>query len=246
MTNLVKVAALGALAALGAPALAQIDGLYNGSFEIIGGPPSANGPRGWRSFNFSRGRAIDDGLGPVLVRTGTHSIELASGNAPTNDFGGFTTDVFDAVNLVYFNPSIEFPGGDVTVSGWYAIPADQPLSGANAGLKLEFRREDSSIFRGYEMLSINGHTKGQWVQQTFTITNAQLQEVFKQFPPGPVMVSVLPIRFGSSSSTGTIFWDDIELTQGGTNTCPCDWNQDSTLNSQDFFDFLTAFFAGCK
>jgi hypothetical protein len=25
--------------------------------------------------------------------------------------------------------------------------------------------------------------------------------------------------------------------------CPCDWNTDETVNSQDFFDFLTAFFA---
>jgi PKD repeat protein len=30
-----------------------------------------------------------------------------------------------------------------------------------------------------------------------------------------------------------------------TVSCPCDWNLDTILNSQDFFDFLSAFFAGC-
>jgi hypothetical protein len=243
MKKTLSLALLG-LGALAAPALAQIDELYNGSFEIVGSPPSASGPRGWRAFNAARLRAVDDGLGPALVRTGERSVELPSSELPTNDFAGYTTDVFDAVNLVFFNPAIEFPGEDHTVTGWYAIPEDQPLTGANAGIKLEFRRENSSVFAGFEDLTINGHTGGKWMQYSLTVTNQQLQDIFKEFPPGPVMVSVLPIRFGASSSTGTIFWDDIEYSQGGgPPACPCDWNEDTTLNSQDFFDFLTDFFA---
>ncbi|MBC7772631.1 MAG: hypothetical protein H7210_09075, partial [Pyrinomonadaceae bacterium] len=72
------------------PALGQIDGLHNGGFEIVGGPPSPTGPQGWRGFNFARLRTIDDGLGPVLVHSGVNSIELASGSGPTNNFCAFT------------------------------------------------------------------------------------------------------------------------------------------------------------
>jgi hypothetical protein len=37
---------------------------------------------------------------------------------------------------------------------------------------------------------------------------------------------------------------DHPLVFVGVFRCDCDWNADSTLNSQDFFDFLSAFFAG--
>ncbi len=128
MKILSSIAVLGACV-LAAPALAQFDGLHNPGFEIIGSPPVAGGPQGWRGFNFARLRQLKDGLGPALVRTGTNSIELPSGSGPTNNFAAFTTDVFDADTLLSYNPAVTFPGEDVTVSGWYAIPADQPLTG---------------------------------------------------------------------------------------------------------------------
>jgi len=131
------------------------------------------------------------------------------------------------------------------VSGWYAIPTDQPLTGANAGLKLEFRRPNWSVFAAFEALSINGTTNGEWVRFELVVTPEQLNPICKEFPPCATMVSILPLRFGAATATGTIFWDDIEFSQGTPPpACPCDWNMDEQLNSQDFFDFLGAFFTG--
>jgi len=44
----------------------------------------------------------------------------------------------------------------------------------------------------------------------------------------------------SNGSSGTYF-DDISLRPV---CCPCDWNADQNVNSQDFFDFVAGFFSG--
>ena len=53
------------------------------------------------------------------------------------------------------------------------------------------------------------------------------------------------MRAGASTWNDTVALS-TELVYGviEATACPCDWNNDGTLSSQDFFDFLTAFFQG--
>ena len=221
-----------------AGAAAQPNLAHNGSFET---PDMADPtrPEGWRGFNTARYRMIGDGQGPILVRTGTRSIELASGA----DFVGYTTDVFNPNTLGFYNPPYVYPGEPLIVTGYYAIPADQALTGANAGIKLEFRRENSSIYQAFETLTINGHTNGEWVPFTITFLSSQINP---SFPPFPVAVSILPMRFGPTTATGTIFWDDFTVTQGST-VCYANCDASTTapvLNVNDFICFQNRYAAG--
>jgi hypothetical protein len=49
------------------------------------------------------------------------------------------------------------------------------------------------------------------------------------------------IRLASFSSTDQ---GNATMTISCSGQCPCDWNHSGTLNSQDFFDFLSDFFTG--
>lgn len=215
---------LGVAVFTAAAANAQQNTLFNGDFETL--DAFTGEPAGWGLFNSARFREVGDGLGDILVRSDTHSLELASGA----DFVGATTNLWNPDELEFYDPKYLWRGGPCRVSGWYAIPADQPLDGASSGIKLEFRRENSSVYLGVEDLSITGHTDGQWVPFGITVGCSQLSD---EWPPYAVSVSILPIRFGASNSTGTIFWDDLTFTQ-----CLADMTCDDLINTQDFLAYL--------
>lgn len=209
--------------------------VYNPGFEIVD-PGDPERPEGWNKFNTARYRRIGDGLGPILVRNGEASVELPG----QWDFVGFTTNIFNIQTGNLYDPPYVYLGGPVKVSGWYAIPADQPIVDAKSAIKLEFRRipPNFSVFQGFENLIIDGHTNGEWKFFEMTVNCDQM---FDEPDPTlwPASASVLPMRFGSSTSTGTIFWDDVSFTQ-----CRADADCDLTLTINDFIAFQTFFAIG--
>lgn len=62
---------------------------------------------------------------------------------------------------------------------------------------------------------------------------------------GQPRIQCIDLYAGEPTGLGTsgTYYDDVSLTQKG-GACPCDWNGGGNVDSQDFFDFLTSFFAG--
>ncbi len=225
------LAAAALLAAAGA-AHAQSATVFNPSFEDADG--AATNALGWREFLPARRRTTGDALAPAaLVRTGAASMELPAGAV----FSGFDTNEFNLSTFLWNDLAYGYGCGPAVFRAWYAIPASNPLEFQPAGLKMEFRRDNQSVYLPFENLFIRpaseggtGHTNDMFVQGEFVVWPSQFDFIhlynnmgstYGSFPSqAPTRVSLLPFRFGNvpqgETENGVIFWDDVSFVQDTT------------------------------
>ncbi len=274
-------------AGLAGTALGQTNGLQNGSFEmhcfICGGPFA----EGWHSAGgdtIASRRFVGDGLTPTIFPVGTpNALTPHSGNSVqsigTHGGGGYEGVHTDSINYCYcdqtcstacaspwpfFDPIFDYNGGDVVVTGYYMIPANDPIVGDMAGMKIAVKVLNQDVAT-YETLDISGHTDGQWVFYSRTFLRSDIQNHYEcnigvqpdcgcncvPASPLPDRVKVEPLRFVGEvppvTTSGTIYWDDITYTQlpGGPTCDSIDFNNDELFpDTLDIDDFLSIFSGG--
>jgi len=262
-----------------AAAFAQTPGpLTNASFENsnLFNPVE---PEGWHNVSNpfgARHRSNTDGLLPtVTARTGVRCIELApiinQGGNPSASQGGFigfttdTTNFFDP-NFSFYDPFFDYNDQrGVHISGWYMIPADAPIVGDAASIKIDIKTGNQNVATfehfapdGTDPLAIQGHTGGEWRLYNLYISRAEIEARYQEniapngcscVPdnPRPNHIKITPSRFGpiGTVTSGVIFWDDLayERADQPVNTCAPDFNGDGNLDPDDLADYIGAFFS---
>lgn len=255
MGSTMRMASVSVLTALGlAVGSAGAGGdelLFNGGFEEPN-PDFPSMPFGWSGINVGASEWVDVNDPGAFVRTGSRAIRLDPATGPGDRFQAWTTNLFTPAGDDLFDPNIVYLGGDVHVSGYYFVPEGDVLQDTIVGMKLEFRREppNFSIWASFEFALPEAETGGLWAPFEFVVTDDMMLAV-GDFPPDPTSVSILPFRFfggefgAGTSPTGTVFMDDLSVTQGDGGPCNvADFAE--PFGTLDFFDvlaFLDAFSA---
>jgi hypothetical protein len=278
-------AAILAGCALSLPAMAQTNGLQNGGFEqLCQFGCGCNGPfaEGWHSpgcDTIALRRFVGDGGSPAIFPVGTPNAltphaGVAAYEIGTRGTGGFEGIHTDTINFCYcdqtcqtscappfpfFDPAFDYNGGDVVVSAWYMIPANAPLTGDAAGIKVQVKTLNQPVAT-IEDLSITGHTNGQWQQMTVVFTRDEIQAHYEcntgvrpdcgcscvPLSPLPNRVSITLFRFAGDGTTtsGSIYWDDVTYvqlppgSQCGSADFDCDGDVGTDADIEAFFACL--------
>lgn len=228
------------------------------------------GAEGWNSFNNNPSNGTP---GATQVNTfahsGTKSMLVRFGATP--DFEGTTSgsrynnDPTPTVCRPYMS-KIKWKAGDITVSGWYLIPAGNAIQSPGwASPKLEIFNPaipfnaldpcDSRFFKAYEYSNeIFGDTGGTWqfFTKTITVADQTVTNVNDQ-PFEPAVGAEADVRFlvimfkpFGGNQGDRVYWDDVSLTQNVPCYANCNGNTDAPLlTAADFTCFLSSFRAGC-
>jgi hypothetical protein len=277
--NAWKLCLVGVVGAAASVAQAQTSTLYNGGFEVgclfCGGPF----PEGWSSpggNQLARRRSVDDGIVPAVTpRTGTSCVSIGTNGS---GFYGLSTDsrnfcYCDQTCAVacpgpypFFDPAFDYAGGDVEVSGYYMIPANDPIVNDTAGIKLNIKTLNQDVatldFDYNGPNAIRGHTNGLWVPYTVRFTRDAIQAEYEcntgervacgcecvPLAPRPNRVKIVLGRFAPDpGASGTIYWDDITVSQlpAGPVCDTIDFNRDTLFpDSLDLDDYIAVLGGG--
>jgi hypothetical protein len=225
--------------------------LFNPGFEQAN-PDMPSLPLGWSGINVGADEWVDANDPGAMVHSGEHAIRLDPAASEGERFQGWTTNIFTPAGDDLYDPDYTYLGGDVHVSGFFLVPEGETLQDTIVGIKLEFRREppNFSVWGSFEFAFPANTTGGFWMPFEFIVTDAMIKAV-GDFPPDPTSVTILPFRFfggdfgPGTSPTGTVFIDDLRVTQGSGGPCS-DADFVEPFGVLDFFDvqaFLNAFSA---
>ncbi len=264
--NLKMIAGMTGAALLAGQALAQSPlPLPAPSFET-GNPFSVGAPAGFATLG-AEARRVQG-----IARTGEWSVQIDPPGS--GSFVGITTDTrnFFAPGFPFFDPIIDYNGGDIRVTAYYLIPADAPINfdrdamgnvvaGAPAAIKLNVKgagdpNQDNAtldpwrVEGPYVSSLITGTTNGEWRQYQVTFTQADIQnqvEVVNGFvlPPNPnrLKITIGRFNYGLPGDVGTIYFDDISIEQIQAPTCRADFNGDTFVDPDDLSDYIACYFA---